>query len=167
VAAASTTTSASGAGVTCLTSATAEYLVNGFASLLTAYSNATANTLLADNFTDTSDSINFLEGAPLGSTTFPSKQAFEVGQGSQPPIGFDVLSIDAVTCTTIAFRWEAILGSGSPVKGIDIFYATNPTGTSTGWQISTVFSEFNSATWDQEIGGSCSPPGAGKRRSVM
>ncbi|EXJ76145.1 uncharacterized protein A1O5_00653 [Cladophialophora psammophila CBS 110553] len=154
-----TTTSVAPLGtVTCLSTAAATNVVNGFASLLTAYSNATAESLLASDFTDTSDSINFLAGNPLGSTTFPSKLAFELGQGSQPAIGFQVLNIDAITCKVIAFRWEAILGSSSPVKGINILYTENPTQTDDGWQIQSVFSEFNSGTWTIEIGGTCVPP---------
>lgn len=43
----------------CLTNTTANYLVNGFASLLTAYNNDTANALLSSDFTDTSDSSKF------------------------------------------------------------------------------------------------------------
>ena len=155
----STTTTAAASTVTCLTDSTASYLVDGFGSLLTAYSNATAEAILASDFTDTSDSINWLAGYPLGSTTFPSKLAFELGQGSLPPIGFQVLSIDAVTCTVIAFRWQAFLG-GSPVKGINIIYASNLNGTTEGWQIETNFSEFNSGLWLQEIGGTCTKPGS-------
>ncbi|KIX09613.1 uncharacterized protein Z518_00693 [Rhinocladiella mackenziei CBS 650.93] len=151
----STTSSATSPTATCLDSSSAEYLVNGFASLLTAYSNATAEALLASNFTDTSDSINFLVGNPLGSVTFPSKAAFEAGQGSQPPIGFTILNIDAVTCDVIAFRWAATLGPDAPVKGINILYASNLNGTAAGWQVKTVYSEFNSGTWSQEIGGVC------------
>ena len=49
----------------CLCKDSAQYLVNGFASLLTAFSNETANTILADDFTDTSDSINWLAGCKL------------------------------------------------------------------------------------------------------
>ncbi|OQV06181.1 hypothetical protein CLAIMM_10793 [Cladophialophora immunda] len=158
-----TTTTTAASSVICLSTAAASSVVNGFASLLTAYSNATANSLLASDFSDTSDSINFLAGNPLGSVTFPSKLAFEQGQGTQPAIGFNLLNIDAITCTVIAFRWEAILGSGSPVKGINILYTENPTGTEDGWQIQSVFSEFNSAVWTIEIGGTCVPPSQGRR----
>ncbi|KIX92953.1 uncharacterized protein Z520_11226 [Fonsecaea multimorphosa CBS 102226] len=163
VAATTTTSSAASGTVSCLSSAAASSVVNGFGSLLTAYTNATANSLLASDFTDTSDSINVLAGYPLGSTTFPSKLAFELGQGSEPAIGFSVLGIDAVTCNVIAFRWEAILGSSSPVKGIDILYTENPTGTEDGWQIQTIYSEFNSCTWSVEIGGTCVPPSQARR----
>ncbi|KAI1615592.1 hypothetical protein EDD36DRAFT_463094 [Exophiala viscosa] len=140
----------------CLTAGSASCLVSGFASLSTAPSvKASANSLLAPSFTDTSDSINFPTGYPLGNTTFPSKTAFEEGQGNEPAIGFKVLNIDAVTCNVIAFRWEAILGSAAPLKGIDIFCAANNGG---DWQITSVFSEFNSGTWLEEVGGSCTAP---------
>lgn len=142
--------------VRCLTSSTAETLVKGFSSLLTAFDVNVANKLLASDFTDTSDSINFLAGIPLGSTTFPSKQAFIAGQGTQPAIGFTVLNIDAVTCETIAFRWAANLGPQTPIKGINILKASNLNATTAGWQIKTVFSEFNSGLWSQEVGGQCS-----------
>ena len=152
-----TTSSAPHGTVSCLTADTASYLVNGFGKLLTAYTTADAEALLASDFTDTSDSINFLAGYPAGSVTFPSKAAFEAGQGSQPAIGFQVYNIDAVTCNVIAFRWAALLG-GSPVKGINIIYASNLNGTDAGWQIETNYSEFNSGLWTQEIGGTCVPP---------
>jgi len=139
----------------CLTNTTAAYLVNGFASLLTAYNNNTANAILASGFTDTSDSINFLAGIPLGSTTFPSKAAFEAGQGSQYPIGFSILSID-FGCTFAAFRWVATVGEQiDPVKGINVLYASNLNGTSAGWQIASMYSEFNVGAWEVDIGKTC------------
>ena len=46
----------------CLCTDSAQYLVNGFSSLISAYSNATADKILADDFTDTSYSINWLSG---------------------------------------------------------------------------------------------------------
>ena len=49
----------------CLCKDSAQYVVNGFGSLLSAYSNETAEALLADDFTDTSDSINWLAGCKL------------------------------------------------------------------------------------------------------
>lgn len=144
-----------GEHVRCLTEKTAKDLVSGFGSLLTAFDVKVANKLLASDFTDTSDSINFLAGVPLGSTTFPSKQAFIAGQGTQPPIGFSVLAIDAVTCETIAFRWAATLGAQTPVKGINILKASNLNHTTAGWQIKSVYSEFNSGLWSKEVGGVC------------
>ena len=151
----------------CLSQSVAKTIVSDFASLLTSFSTATANKVLASDFTDTSDSINWLGGYPLGSTTFPSKQAFIQGQGAQPAIGFSILNIDAVTCSgVIAFRWVASVGSQQEeVKGINILYASQKGWKSdsvgpNGWQIDTVYSEFNSASWDVDVGGTCTPPGS-------
>jgi hypothetical protein len=144
----------------CLTPAIASGLVEGFGSLISAYSNATANSLLAADFTDTSDSIDFLIGAPEGTVTFPSKLAFELGQGSQPPIPFTVINIDAVTCSTVAFRWFVTIGP-KIIKGINVFDASfsgNKNLGVEGWQIETNFSEFNSGLWLEAIGGTCTPP---------
>lgn len=143
--------------VTCLTNDTANTLIKGFASLLTNYSNATADALLASDFTDTSDSINQLAGYPPGSVTFPSKAAFKAGQGSQPAIGFTVLSVDTVTCTNVTFRWAAQVGQKLfPVKGINSFVASNLNSTTQGWQLKTMYSEFNSLGWLINLGGKCS-----------
>jgi len=150
-----TTTTSTVASVTCLSSAAASYLVNGYASLLTAYDNNTANALLASDFTDTSDSINYLAGYALGTTTFPSKAAFEAGQGSQQAIGFTVASID-FSCLSATFRWTASLGQ-YPVKGINILYASNLNATEQGWQVETMYSEFNVGAWELDIGASCGP----------
>jgi len=148
-------TSPTSAAVSCLTNSTAAYLVNGYASLLTAYNNDTANALLASGFTDTSDSINYLAGYALGATTFPSKSAFEQGQGSQQAIGFSVISID-FWCTGAAFRWTATLGQ-YPVKGINVLYASNLNSSSQGWQVASMYSEFNVGAWELDVGNSCGP----------
>lgn len=144
----------------CLTPSIASGLVTGFGSLISAYSNATANSLLASDFTDTSDSINFLGGLPEGAVTFPSKLAFEVGQGAQPPIPFTVINIDAVTCDVVAFRWYVTIGPVN-IKGINIFkasYSGNEKLGVNGWQIETNYSEFDSGLWLEAIGGTCTPP---------
>ena len=144
----------------CMDAEVAQYLVDGFASLLTNYNTSIAETLLSSDFTDTSDSINALTGAPAGSVTFPSKAAFEAGQGTQPAVDFEVSSIDAITCSTLAFRWVATLGK-TPVKGIDIFYASYTGVGPNGWQIDTVYSEFNSVAWVGDVGGNCTMPQEG------
>jgi hypothetical protein len=126
--------------------------------------------LSAASFTDISSSINFLTGAPVDAVTFPNRDAFIAGQGSQPPIGFAVLGIDAVTCAAdnsgkgvIAFRWKATIGANltGGSKGINILYVQN-TGDRTrgvdGWVIETVYSEFNNANWVKEFGGTCAVP---------
>jgi hypothetical protein len=146
-----------------LSTADAAYIVNGFALLINSTFNATlAADILAVNFTDYSDSVDFLAGIPLGTATFTSLAAFEAGQSGQAPIPFQILSIDAVTCTNIAFRWLAFPGTGKyEVKGINIAY-TDRTGNlangADGWQIQTNFVEFNVAAWDLDIGGNCTAP---------
>lgn len=144
----------------CLSYPIAAGLVNGFGSLISAYSNATANSLLAPDFTDTSDSIDFLAGLPEGTVTFPSKLAFELGQGAQPPIPFTVINIDAVTCNTVAFRWFVTI-NGINIKGINIFtaeFSGNYNLGVNGWQIGPNYSEFDSGLWLVAIGGTCTPP---------
>lgn len=141
----------------CLTPASTQYLVNGFGGLLSNYTTANAEKLLSDDFTDFSDSINSLIGAPLGNATFPNKAAFEAGQGAQPAVPFQVLAIDAVTCDTIALRWLIPLPP-NPIKGITILKAENSQGDADSWQIKTIFTEFNSIAWLTDIGGNVTLP---------
>lgn len=142
---------------TCLTNATATSLMNGFASLISDYNTDVANTILADDLVDWSDSINELSGAALGSATFPSKAAFEAGQGAQPQVPFIPVALEAVTCDTIAFRWIVTLPPNT-VKGITILKTENSQGQADTWQIKTIFTEFNSIAWLQDIGGSVTYP---------
>jgi hypothetical protein len=146
--------------VQCLTNSTATYLADGYGSLLTAYTNATAKAILASDFTDTSDSINWLAGIPLGGYTFSSLAAFIAGQGTQPPIGFSISEI-MFSCNEVAFRWVATVGLKKwPVKGINMFTATNLNNTAAGWQIESMYSEFNVGAWEIDIGRTCTPEGA-------
>jgi hypothetical protein len=104
---------------TCLNPRSAQYIITSFISLLTNYTNTTADTMLTDDVVDTSDSINWLSGQPLGGVTFANKLAFELGQGSQPAIGVEVLGVDAVGCGTVVFRWAASIAPRlEKVKGI-------------------------------------------------
>lgn len=133
-------------------------------STLTNFDLATAQNLLYPQVQDTSDSINYIAGIPLGSVTFPSAQAYEQGQGAQPPIGFTVLGTDAITCDgVIALRWVAQVGSKAlPAQGITILKAIKvgdqPTVGPNGWQLAEIHTEFNSAAWIVDLGGSCPPP---------
>jgi len=149
-------------GGECLTLADAEYLVNGYALLINStYSYTRAADILAINFIDYSDSVNFLAGVPLSTAIFTSLAQFDASQSQQEPIPLQVLSIDAVSCTNIAWRWLAYPGTGLyEVKGINIIYAVQGTGKANGWQVGTNFAEFNSAAWDLDIGGTCVPPTA-------
>lgn len=144
---------------------TAVKIVNDFVSTLTAFDVNVATNLLAPTFVDYSDSINFLIGAPAGSPTFPSPQAYIAGQGAQPPIGLDILAIDAITSDgVIVFRWTAAVGLELiPANGISVLYATqsgpDPTVVGPGgYQLGTLYSEFNSAAWVTDIGGTVTLP---------
>lgn len=149
---------------------TAVAIVNAFVSTLTAFDATVATNLLAPSFTDTSDSINFLGGFPLGGVTFPSPAAYIAGQGAQPPIGLTILNIDAVTSDgVIVFRWVASVGlEVDEVKGISVLYAVQSGPDCdvvgpTGWQLGTLFSEFNSGAWVLDIGGTCAPPSSARK----
>ncbi|RVX74971.1 hypothetical protein B0A52_01248 [Exophiala mesophila] len=148
----------------CIPAFTAHKIVDDFLKTLTAFTPENAKNLLADaHFSDTSSSINFFTGAPLDSVTFPSKDAFIAGQGAQPPVDVKLLFIDSVTCDgIITFRWQANF-KDTIAKGINILYTkqigsdANTVGPN-GFQIQTIYSEFNSATWNLGFGGTCAPP---------
>jgi hypothetical protein len=73
----------------CLYPGAVDTLVNAYVRMISKWNDTDAK-YLADNFVDTSDSINILAGIPLGSPTFPTKQAFIDHQHTQvspsPPI---------------------------------------------------------------------------------
>jgi len=147
------------AETSCLGDADVEHLVNGFALLVNStYSPELAADIISPTFNDFSDSINFLTGQTPGLPTFSSKAQFDAGQGGQPPVPMEIISIDAVSCTSVAFRWIAMPGQYA-VKGITIFYASQGAGSSNGWQIQTQFAEFNVAAWVNDLPpGNCTPP---------
>ena len=133
-------------------------ITTSFISLLTNF-NVDAANALAPNVVDMSDSINYLTGTPLGSSI---PWPWPAHAQDRTPIS--LINIDAVTSDgTIAFRWVAYPGSGEvEVKGITILYTTNG-GDKTkvgpgGWQISQVFSEFNTAAWIASLGLPCKLP---------
>jgi hypothetical protein len=148
----------------CLSSGLVAAIVNDFISLLTNFNVNVAMTLLTTDLIDTSDSSNYLTGIPLGSPTSHLRSAFELGQDAQHRTPISLINIDAVTCEgTIAFRWVAYPGTGEmEVKGIDILYTTNGGDKNKvgpgGWQISHVFSEFNTAAWIGNLRLPCNPP---------
>jgi hypothetical protein len=59
----------------CLCQDDIDTLVDAYRRMLSRWDDTDAK-YLADTFVDTSDSINILAGIPLGSPTFPSKEAF-------------------------------------------------------------------------------------------
>lgn len=137
---------------TCVTDDDAVTITNGFINLLEFtgdnFNTTLAETLLTTNFTDTSDSINFLAGIPLTTTTFGSQAAFIGGQGSQPPIASVVTLNIWHDCHTIAWRWRATLdlGANLPVTGINVMIITDDK------QIETNYSEFDNGAWLEDLG---------------
>ena len=66
----------------CLHTDEVDVLVDAYVRMLSKWNDTDAK-FLADSFRDTSDSINILAGVPLGSPTFPTKQAFIDHQHTQ------------------------------------------------------------------------------------
>jgi hypothetical protein len=104
--------------------------------------------VLATDFSDWSDSINFMintqAGAivkPLGGVTFATPALFDAGQGAQPAIpSVTTLNLEH-NCNTITWRWVASFGFGNNVQGINLMYI-NAAG-----QLETNYSEFDNAAW--------------------
>ena len=75
----------------CMTDAEANQVAENFKTLISAYTNASAERFLCTSFTDYSDSVIELinngcynKVIPLGTPTFTDRTSFEAGQGSQP-----------------------------------------------------------------------------------
>ncbi|KAK3375546.1 hypothetical protein B0T24DRAFT_202946 [Lasiosphaeria ovina] len=143
----------------CLCSNTVDTLLSAYVRILSEPKwNDTEAKYLADSFRDTSDSINILAGIPLGSVTFPSKQALIAHETSAPDnLPIKITSIGPYDCTSVSFIWSATFGAGNPVRGITILGATKAAG---WWQIASIDMEMNSCAFARNIGGTCVPPGA-------
>lgn len=127
-------------------------LVDNYAQVVGNYSDALADSFLAADFTDVSDSINVLAGLPLGSTTFPSKQAFMASQETEPKIPLVVTGTYAVTHNTVGVRYTQTFGVADlPVAGISILEFVCEDGQ---WKLKTIFTEFNSLVYSKDIGAS-------------
>ncbi|OAP56285.1 hypothetical protein AYL99_09464 [Fonsecaea erecta] len=117
------------------------------------YQQNVSDATLADDFSDISDSINFMAGFPLGSVTFPSKTAFDIGQGvNQPEVTVNALNIWH-DCNTITWRWR-ITSTRFPVNGIN-HMIINSEG-----KIQKNYAEFDNGAWLQSFGLQCAtnPP---------
>lgn len=151
-------------GPSCIPYDVATAIETQWISTLTNFDASVASNLLYPDLVDTSDSINYIAGIPLGGPTFPSAQAYIQGQGAQPPIGFTILGTDAITCDgVIALRWVGQVGANVyPAQGITILKAIKVGDQANvgpnGWQLAEIHTEFNSAAWLVDVGGSCPPP---------
>jgi len=137
---------------TCLTDAAATSLAEAFSSMLTnpdrSAANATGQAIIADGYSETSDSILSLEHEPLGTVTFAGKQFYLKNVVNAPPIPA-IATLDIVhDCTKIVWYWVATgLGKGTyEVKGFNLMYTTNA-----GTQIIDNYVEFNSLAWGADI----------------
>ncbi|KIW87068.1 uncharacterized protein Z519_12365 [Cladophialophora bantiana CBS 173.52] len=117
------------------------------------YQQNVSDATLASDFSDISDSINFMAGFPLGSVTFPSKQAFDYGQGVlQPEVAVTVLNIWH-DCNSITWRWR-ITSTALPVNGINHMIIDSD------GKIQKNYAEFDNGAWLQSFGRQCAinPP---------
>lgn len=140
----------------CMTDAEATQVANNFKTLISDYSNATAERVLCTSFSDYSDSVIELINngcyngpVPLGAPTFTSRAAFEAGQGSQPNIPFEILKTWNA-CDAVIIRWRTstpgFVQPEQQVTGIIVAETVRATGPEP-WLIETVYSEFNSGAW--------------------
>jgi len=140
----------------CLCDSDADVIGNDFAQLISNYSAAFAENVLAADYTDQSDSVNTLIDSgttsplPLGSLTFASKAAFLAGQGSQPDVPFTILNTWH-TCDTVIIRWVANPGA-QQVQGFDALIVEPSTNSTQPYQIKTTYGEFNSGAWLADLG---------------
>lgn len=149
----------------CLNGYQAQQVATNYGNLIASYSTALANEALSPNFVDYSESVNTLinscpQGSaavtlPLLSPTFSSRAQFETGQGQQAPINFNQLDIWH-NCNTVFIRWEttntANITNVKPVVGlINMQTCKAPQGNKYPYYIDTVYSEFDSGAWLQNL----------------
>ena len=161
----------------CMCEADAQRVANNYGTLIASYSDELANAALAKDFTDYSEGVNTLintcpQGAaaqplPLLSATFSSRKQFEVGQGEQPAINFNILDLE-YNCNSVTIRWEttntAPIPNPRPVVGLIVLKTEkSKPGHSEPWIVHTVYSEFDSGAWLQNLeqAGICSVAEAG------
>ena len=156
-------------GDKCLTDDAAKKIVDNFRDLLEftsyngtqgapgrGYHQAISDATLAADFTDISDSINFMAGKPLGSLTFPSKKAFDIGQGAnQPEVKTETLNIFH-DCSSITWRWKITPQvdprsglTAYPVVGINYMIIDDKN------MIKKNYAEFDNGAWLQSFGKQC------------
>ncbi|KAM0716391.1 hypothetical protein Q7P37_007836 [Cladosporium fusiforme] len=149
----------------CLNDDQAQQIADVWDSLIQNYSDELADSALTTDFTDYSESVNTLinscpqgdaaQPLPLLAPTFTSREQFKLGQGQQPPINFELLNLWH-SCSTVNLRWKttntANITDVKPVVGIialEVF--KNDNGGQYPWLIQTVYSEFDSGAWLQNL----------------
>ncbi|PSR79701.1 hypothetical protein BD289DRAFT_348892, partial [Coniella lustricola] len=130
-------------------------LAQAYAQVIGNYTDEFAQAFIADDFTDTSDSINVLAGIPIGSVTFSSKQAFMAAQAALPAVPLQITSARALVADedcdedALAVIWEQTFAT--PVRGISILGFECQEN---WWKLKSINTEFNSVTYAENIGGS-------------
>lgn len=152
----------------CLDAAAASKVATNFGSLISAYSNKSANAYLTADFEDYSDSVNTLINSGctgpkiLGQATFVSRADFEAGQGGQPNITFNIKNVWS-TCGTVIVRWSSPLPNPTTsqsdfhpeeeVTGIIVLETVyQGSDCEEPYLIKTSYSEFNSGAWLTDLG---------------
>ncbi|KAJ9608220.1 hypothetical protein H2200_007208 [Cladophialophora chaetospira] len=143
----------------CLDDSDVTTFINGYTYLLEHPGgpnfNQTANTILSDNFTVWSDSINIMGTIPLGTPTWTSLADFIKSESYIPPLPTVSTLSTFHNCDQISWRWtatgvknaDAPIADPVPVAGI-ITFSVNVTSN----KIETVSSEFNTAVFAHNIG---------------
>ncbi|CAK3812308.1 Hypothetical predicted protein [Lecanosticta acicola] len=159
------------ASAACLTDSNAQQVANNFATLFSNYTAAFANQTLASNYTDQTDSVDWLMSngtmcpKALGSETFSSRAAFEAAQATQPNMPFNVENTFH-DCTNVFIRWKFTV-KPQQVQGIAILQTIpnpkSPDNQQQPFLIDNVFSEFNTGAFITNLGyyHGTSPCGAG------
>ncbi|KAK6008592.1 hypothetical protein QM012_000495 [Aureobasidium pullulans] len=142
----------------CISTADAVLVANGFGQILSNFSTSWGDILIADGYTDQSDSVATLMHSPnlvasdLGKITFGTKESFLAGEKAQPGVPFRLLNTWS-SCNAVTFRY-VLSPPDFHVQGIAVAEVEeakkNGTGVgegSTKWQIKTFYGEFNSAVW--------------------
>jgi len=141
----------------CLCDSDADVIANDFAQLISNFNTTFATEVLADDYTDQSDSVNTLIDSgttsplALGSLTFATKAAFITGQGGQPDIPFTILQTWH-TCDTVIIRWVATPVGSQQVQGFDALIVEPSSNGFQPYQIKTTYGEFNSGAWLADLG---------------
>ncbi|KXT18255.1 hypothetical protein AC579_2904 [Pseudocercospora musae] len=148
-----------------LTADEAAAVAAGYGQLIRQYSTDLANQLLTPDFVDYSEGVNTLinscpqgpsaQPLPLLSATFSNRAQFEQGQGEQPPINFEQLNL-WYNSNSVTIRWKttntANITDVKPVVGlITMEVVKSVDSTQYPHQISTVYSEFDSGAWLQNL----------------
>jgi len=133
----------------CVSYHTADKLVHDYIKLrtpgLSLYEKqALANHILADNYADRSQSVDWLTNAEFGTSN--TKAEFIGGLQFVPPVpSIDTMDVFHL-CTKVLWRWRFNL-LPLPVRGMNVFEVNPATK-----QIETNYVEFNSAVWMYDLG---------------